>query len=210
MFIENIIGSKAKVKILRALSEVRTAYSLKNLIVETGLSLSITHKATEELAEEGILTKLKGTRKERLYKFNPESGFASALFELFKIEKTRQRGEVIFLKTWNVLENVLTKTKHKIDLMILFGSQVKGNATLRSDIDLLIIPKVKTDILLEEIKNIDKKINPLFLDLRTFEADIRNKTPFYTNLKKEGLVLFIRKNIKDNVREFFAERNEAW
>lgn len=206
MFIETVIGSKAKVKIVRVLAEVRTAYSLKSLVEETGLSLSITHKAAEELAEEGVLVKIKGNRKERLYKFNPESGFASALFELFKVEKTRQRGEVIFLKTWNVLETVLTSARNKIDLMILFGSQVKGNATLRSDIDLLIIPRSDRSGLLEQIKEIDPKINPLFLDLGTFKAEIKNRTPFYVSLKKEGLVLFVRKEVKKDLKEFFKER----
>ncbi len=209
MFLENVIGSKAKVKIVRVLAEVRTAYSLKSLVEETGLSLSITHKAAEELAEEGVLVKIKGTRKERLYKFNPESGFASALFELFKVEKTRQRGEVIFLKTWNVLETVLTSARNKIDLLILFGSQVKGNATLRSDIDLLIIPRSGKPNLLEQIKEIDQKMNPLFLDLGTFKAEIKNRTPFYTSLKKEGLVLFVRKEVKKELEEFFNEREEV-
>jgi len=205
MFIENIIGSKAKVKILRVLTELRTAFSLKDLVNETGLSLSIIHKAVEELVDEGILTKLKGIRKERLYKFNSEGNFASALFEIFKIEKTKQRGDVILLKTWNLLENLLTKIKDKIDLMILFGSQAKGNATLRSDIDLLIMHKDKDIGFLEVIKKIDKKINPMFLNIKTFKADIKNKPPFYDNLKKEGVILFIRKNIKEELKEFLEE-----
>jgi len=205
MFIENILGSKAKVKIVRVLSEVRTAYSLKALVAETGLSLSITHQAAEELAEDEVLTKIKGTRKERLYKFNAESGFASALFELFKTEKTRQRKEVVLLKTWNLLENILTKIKRKIDLMIVFGSQTRGDATLRSDIDVLIIPKNNSSYLLEKIKQTDKRINPLFIDLKTFKSYQKNKTPLYLNLKKEGVVLFIRKNIKDELKEFLEE-----
>lgn len=209
MFIENIIGSKAKVKLLRVLAEVRTAYSLKSLVEETGLSLSITHKAAEELAQERVLTKIKGNKKERLYKFNSEGNFAAPIFELFKTEKTRQRGEIIFLKTWNVLENVLTKTKSKIDLMILFGSQVKGNATLRSDIDLLIIHRGKDSNLLELIKKVDKKLSPMFIDLKTFKSYMNNKTPLYMSLKKEGLILFIRKDIKNDLKEFLDERNEA-
>lgn len=209
MFIENIFGSKAKVKILRVLAEVRTAYSLKSLVEETGLSLSITHKASEELVEEKVLTKLKGTRKERLYKFNSEGGFASTIFEIFKREKTKQRGEVIFLSTWNILENVLTKTKSRVDLMILFGSQVKGNATLRSDIDLFIVPRGNDSGLLEIIKRVDKKISPMFINLKTFKSYIREKTPLYASLKKEGVILFIRKNIKKDIKEFFEERNES-
>lgn len=204
MFMENIFGSKAKVKILRVLSEVRTAYSLKNLKEETGLSLSITHKAVEELADEGILTKLKGTGKERLYKFNAESGFAFAIFELFKTEKTKQRGDVILLRTWNILERVLTKIKGKINLIILFGSQVRGEATLKSDIDLLIIPKDNVDIT-EKIKKIDMKINPMFTTLETFKADMKNKTPLYNNLKKDSIILFIRTDTREELREFLEE-----
>lgn len=203
MFTENILGSKAKVKILRVLSEVRTAYSLKSLVEETGLSLSITHKAAEELAEEGVLTKIKGTRKERLYKFNAESGFASAIFELFKTEKTKQRRDVILLRTWNILENVLTKIKSRINLMILFGSQVRGEATLKSDIDILIIPKDKVDI--EKIKKIDKKINPMFTNIESFKADMKNKTPLCNSLKKDSIILFIRKGIKEELKDFLQE-----
>ena len=87
MFIENILGSRTIVKIQSVLTEVRTAYALKDLSKETGLSLSITHQAAEELAEERVLIRIKGTKKERLYKFNAESAFALALFEIFKIER---------------------------------------------------------------------------------------------------------------------------
>ena len=205
MFIEQVVGSKAKVKILRVLTEIRTAYSLKSLVAETGLSLSITHKAAEELVEEGVLTKIRGMRKERLYKFNAESGFAAALFELFKTEKTRQRKEIILLKTWSTVENVVTKIKGKIDLMILFGSQARGDATLRSDIDLLIIPAKKDSFILERIKRIDKKINPLLINLAEFKEDMKQKTPLYTNLKKDGVLVYIRKNIKDDLKEFLEE-----
>ena len=54
MFLENVVGSKAKVKILRVLSESRAAFSLQNLKNETELSIGIIHKALEELVEEGI------------------------------------------------------------------------------------------------------------------------------------------------------------
>ena len=57
MFIENLIGSKAKVKILRVLAESRTAYSLKDLVDATELSIGIIHKALGNLVEEGIVEK---------------------------------------------------------------------------------------------------------------------------------------------------------
>ena len=84
MFIESIIGSKAKVKILRVLAESRTAYSLKNLTDATELSIGIIHKALGDLVEEGIAIKIKGTRKERLFKFNTGSPFAASVFDIFR------------------------------------------------------------------------------------------------------------------------------
>jgi len=206
MFIENLIGSKAKVKLLRVLSEVRTAYALKSLEAETGLSLSIAHKAAEELSDEGILLKIKGKRKQKLYKFNTDSPFSAQIFDLFRIEKTRQRKEIVFLSIWSCLEQILAKVRDKIDLMVLFGSQSRGHATLNSDIDILIIPKkedVKEDILenIGEVK-VKNKINSMILDLKTFKSDIKNETPLYQNIKKDGIILFVGKSIKEDIKEF--------
>lgn len=205
MYLENIIGSKAKVKILRVLIEVRTAYTLKDLVKETGLSLSITHQAAEELAEEGIVIRLKGRKKERLYKFNAESSFATALFELFKNEKTRQRNDVILLKTWNVLEQMLTAIKKETNLIILFGSQARGEATVRSDIDLFIIPKGRSGGLTEKIKNISSTINPHFVTMDAFTEGLSKKMPLYVNLQKEGVFLFINRKVKDKIMAWWTQ-----
>ena len=203
MFIENVLGSKAKVKILRVLGEVRTAYSLKGLVKETGLSLSITHQAAEELAEEKVVTKIKGTGKERLYKFNAESGFAAAIFDLFKTEKTRQRKEVVLLKVWNVLEQLVTKIKGKVMLVLLYGSHARGDAALNSDIDVLIIPKKKVDAGL--VKSVEKNIHPLILEVSTFKEGIKNKSPLYQNLRKDSIILFKSKEAKSLLKEFIND-----
>ena len=207
MFIENLLGSKAKVKILRILSETRTAYSLKNLRDETELSLSITHKAAEELAEESILLKIKGTRKERLYRFNTDSPFASAVFELFKTEKTRQRKEIVLLHTWSILEDIVSKIKDRSNLVTLFGSQARGDATLRSDIDLLIIPKKSQDEILDSIRVIEvkNKVNPTLLSLAAFNEEIKNNTLFYNNIKKDSIILYINPKIKKDIARFLEE-----
>ena len=207
MFIENLLGSKAKVKILRILSETRTAYSLKNLRDETELSLSITHKAAEELAEESILLKIKGTRKERLYRFNTDSPFASAVFELFKTEKTRQRKEIVLLHTWSILEDIVSKIKDRSNLVTLFGSQARGDATLRSDIDLLIIPKKSQDEILDSIRVIEvkNKVNPTLLSLAAFNEEIKNNTLFYNNIKKDSIILYINPKIKKDIARFLED-----
>lgn len=207
MFIENLLGSKAKVKILRVLSETRTAYSLKNIVAETELSLSIVHKAAEELSEEGTLLRIKGTGKERLYKFNADSPFAAATFELFKVEKTRQRKEIIFMHTWSVLEDVVSKIKYKSNLIILFGSQARGDATLNSDIDLLIVPKNSQEEILDLIREIrtKNKINSALLGLAAFNEEIKNNTLFYRNIKKDSVILYMNTKIKKDIAKFLED-----
>jgi len=207
MFIENLLGSKAKVKILRVLSETRTAYSLKDLVAETELSLSIVHKATEELAEEGILLRIKGTGKERLYKFNVDSPFAAAIFELFKVEKTRQRKEIIFMHTWSVLEDVVSKIKDKSILIILFGSQARGDATLNSDIDLLIVPKNSQEEILDALRGVksSNKLNPTMISLKAFKEEINNNTLFYRNIKSDSIIFYIDSEIRKEVTKFLED-----
>lgn len=207
MFIENLLGSKAKVKILRVLSETRTAYSLKNIVAETELSLSIVHKAAEELAEEGILLRIKGTGKERLYKFNVDSPFAAAIFELFKVEKTRQRKEIIFIHTWSVLEDVVSKIKDKSNLIILFGSQARGDATLNSDIDLLIVPKNSQEEILDALHGVksSNKLNPTMISLKAFKEEINNNNLFYRNIKSDSIIFYIDSEIRKEITKFLED-----
>ena len=198
MFIENILGSRTKVKIIRVLSEIRTAYSLKALKQETGLSLGITHKAAEELAEEKIILKIKGTGKERLYKFNSHHELAEPLFNIFKTEKTTQRKEVIFLPTWNILENFVAKNKEKSGLILLFGSVARGDATIQSDIDILVIPKSNKD----KIEKSHKKISITLLTLTAFNEASDHNTLLYRNLKKDALILYIHPKLKKQFSHF--------
>lgn len=207
MFIENLLGSKAKVKILRVLSEARTAYNLKSLKAETELSLSIIHKAAEELAEERILLKIKGTGKERLYKFNADSPFASAVFELFKTEKTRQRKEVVLWHTWDILEDAVSKIKDKSNLIALFGSQARGDATLRSDIDLFVIPKGSKEEIFDALHKVKSKnkINPTAIGLEAFKSEISKNTLFYKNIKSDSIILHIDPEIKNEITKFLED-----
>ena len=72
----------------------------------------------------------------------------------------------------------------KSSLIILFGSQARGEATLRSDIDLLVIPKNSQDEILNVLNNVKSrnKINPTVISLEAFKSDIKNETLFYKNI----------------------------
>lgn len=207
MFLENLIGTKAKVKLLRVLSESRTAFTLQDLKKETELSIGIVHQSLQNLVEDGLVIKIKGSRKERLFKFQAESPFAHQVFELFRIEKTIQRKESVLLHTWNVLENLTAKLKEKSDLIILFGSQARGQATLRSDIDVLIIPKNSNGEILKIIETIKSrnKINPTIFSLSAFQKERGNNTLFYRNLKYDSLILHLDKAVKKEIEPFLRD-----
>ena len=207
MFIENLLGSKVKVKLLRVLSETRTAFTLQDLKNETELSLGIIHKSIKDLVEEGILIKIKGSRKERLFKFNTEDPFAHNIFELFEIEKTLQRKEVVLLHTWNVLDSAVAKIKEKSSLILLFGSQSRGDATLRSDIDILVVPKNSQEEILDALRKVKSKnkINPTVISLESFKSEIKNDTLFYKNIKRDSLILHIDREIEKEISKFFED-----
>jgi len=207
MFIENILGTKVKVKILRVLSESRTAFSMQNIKNETELSLGIIHKALKDLGEEKIILKIKGSRKERLFKFNAENPFAHTIFELFRIEKTVQRKEIVFLHSWNILESAVAKIKQKSKLIILFGSQARGDATLRSDIDLFVISKKSSQEILDALRDMNSrnKINPAVLSLDSFKSEIKNNTLFYKNIKSDSILLYVDDESKEEIAQFLED-----
>lgn len=207
MFIENLIGSKAKVKILRVLAESRVAYSLKDLMGATELSIGIIHKALRDLAGEGIVIKIKGTRKERVFKFNTDSPFAASIFDIFRIEKTKCRKEAVLQHTWTVLESAISKLRGKVHLIALFGSQARGNATFKSDIDLLVIYKGNQSEIFDIVHEVKSKskIQPVALSLEEFQSDIKNDTLFYKNIKSDSIILYSDPEIKKEIAKFLEE-----
>ncbi len=207
MFLETILGSKAKVKLLRVLVEIRTAFTLQELRRETELSIGIIHLSLCDLVEEGIVQKIKGTKKERLFKFNTNHPLAHHLFEQFKIEKTIQRKEVVLLHTWNVLENAVAKLKEKSFLILLFGSQARGNATVRSDIDILIVPRNSSSEITAALQGVKSKntINPSILSIATFREEMKKNTLFFKNIKSDAIILYVNPKTPSELHQFMID-----
>jgi len=208
MFIEQILASKSKIKILRILTEVRRAYNLDALHKESGLSTGILSTTLNELVATGILTKMKGKRKERLFTINTSCPYAPTILQIFAAEKLRERKNVVMLNIWNTLEHSLQKIKNKIELMVLFGSHARGESTVESDIDLFIVPKAGIQInkLKDKLHKIDKRLSPLVMSKEAFFSNIKEQTPLYLNIKKEGIIIFINDVLKNSKEsEHFLE-----
>ncbi len=86
--------------------------------------------------------------------------------------------------------------KNNLKQVILFGSEARGNATLESDIDILIVLKQNFNYY-HEVKKISNFISKLCLKYNrlisccftTYEQFKNDESAFYRNIKKEGIRL---------------------
>src|SRR3989338_1940367 len=85
MFIETVIGSPPKVKVLRVLAGTQIAYSLYEIKKLTGLSIGVVHKVVTLLLNEGLITKKKGKGKQGFYQINANN--SKEIISLFEKEK---------------------------------------------------------------------------------------------------------------------------
>ncbi len=195
MFIETIIGSPAKAKVLRVLLENKIAYSMLDVQKLSGLSIGAIHKVITLLKDEGITIGKKGKGKQRFYQINPENRYIGKLSAIFDEEKIDRRSIPVHI--WNMLEILCSELKAKlkgVKSITLFGSLAKGEFRISSDIDLLIITK---DSFKDETKarglcrskKIKNKVNPIFMMELEFEKHKAKKSDFFESIMKEGMRL---------------------
>lgn len=195
MFIETIIGSPVKVKILRLLLETKIAYSMEDTRKMTGLSIGVIHKTLHSLAKENLAILKKGEGKKRFYQANLDNKYAAKLAAVFEDEKNERRGIPVHI--WNRLESLcsdlITKIKGIKDI-ILFGSLARGELRINSDIDLFILTesdfkdetKARAICKKADLKN---KINPIFVTEKEWVLHKSKKSEFYESILKEGIRL---------------------
>src|SRR3989338_2600041 len=140
MFIETVIGSQAKVKILRLLLETKIAYSMGDIRKMTGLSIGVIHKTLHSLVKECMIAVKKGEGKKRFYQANIDNKYAIKLSAVFEDEKNERRNIPIYI--WNRLEAICSELLTKVNgikEILLFGSLARGELRINSDIDLFIL-----------------------------------------------------------------------
>ncbi len=132
-YLETLLGSKAKIKILRVLGRYETKkFTSRELAMRALLSHTAVLKALPELQEMNVVFVEKhGTS--HLVTINKESYCYGFLKSLFEAEKGTIEG----------LKKRITKAFPEADAIILFGSIADKKEEINSDIDILIITKNK-------------------------------------------------------------------
>jgi len=197
MFLEEIFSTRMHIKVLRALAEKNTAYSLEELMLETTGSRGAVHKVIADFKRLEIVKIVKGKGKREFYKLNSDSMFYQTIMDIFQKEKLHRKS--IPLNIWNKLErfsNESSKKMKNIKSIYLFGSVARGDYTPHSDIDILILfnsIEERERILIKRIFNKYFKEGSLIVEkVSGWENQKKEKTRLSQEIEKEGIELWKR------------------
>lgn len=185
--LEDILGSKTKVTILRLLcAHPGREFTLRELSLEVGRSLGSVHPATQQLLDTRIvLTRRVG--RSRTVRINPAHPLYDALEALF-----RQEGSALV----RVAQAFADAAAHPgVEAVVLFGSVARGQPSVRSDIDVLVavddlrradaVRKVATSLL----DRFDANVSPLVLTSAEITRRLADFDPLLVTIAAEGKLL---------------------
>ena len=131
-YLEKLLGSKAKIKILRALRRHKgKEFTVRELAGYIKISHTGVHKALDDLYDMNAVT-LKSIGKSHSVSLNPESHLTDLLEYLYKFEDETPK------ELQRLIKNSLCG-QTGIDSAAIFGSVAREEEEPRSDIDLLIL-----------------------------------------------------------------------
>lgn len=186
--LENMLGTKSKIRIMRELSgNPDRDFSVEGLARATGMSYGTIHPAIKELADcRGVLTRRPGASM--VYRINRSHILFQELVRLLEKEKTSFR---------DIASEFAERIEKKgIENIILFGSVARGNITDVGDIDILIIYSgmYLTDkahgLESEILDKYDIVISPLYLSKKEVQSKIDDFDNFILNVIDEGKILY--------------------
>lgn len=192
--LEEVLGTKAKIRILRVLSrEPARRYSGNALAREIDMSPNTVHRALDDLAAAGVVDILErpGSHDVQLSERTPLSGPLHALFE----EEDRLGERIV-----EALRDRLIEAPDAGEgsggpiTVVLFGSLAEGTAGATSDVDLLIVAPSYERAADVALAARDAVRDILQLPVRTVSftpADLRRDwdQPFVRSARKEGLLV---------------------
>lgn len=141
--LQDALGSRAKVALLRALSKSRQGYSARAACRQAGVSISSGLRALDELASLGLALMDTGGGQEYRYRLNRDHLLAAPLERLFDVESS-------------VLAALIDCLAEEIGASgatgLLYGSVARGEDGPGSDLDVLLVGEPsETDVALSAL-----------------------------------------------------------
>jgi len=176
--IEKLFSSKARVEILKLfLMNPQNSYYQRQIETLTRQPIRGVQREVAKLERIGLVERsVQGNRT--YYRANRNCSIFEPLKE-------------IILKSTGIAE-VLQKNfkkQHKIVIAFIYGSYAKGEETLSSDIDLMVVGDITSKeisgILSKPKKDLGREINYAVFSVREFRKRIKNKDHFLNSILKD-------------------------
>ena len=194
--LDAVIGSAAKVRILRALLPLTSYVSGNEARMLAGVrSKSGMRAALDDLTDLGVLERDQ-TRRIQLFRINRSHDLVKPLTVLFEAES----GRIARLR--KALQETLDEgavREHTLSI-IMFGSNARGDARPASDLDLLVVtqaePQVERvlQVLLDAIPEVRRRfglrLSPYVLEKGRVRERYRDGDPLMQNVHSEGRTLY--------------------
>ncbi|MDO9538017.1 MAG: nucleotidyltransferase domain-containing protein [Thermoplasmata archaeon] len=186
--LERIFGSKAKVKILRALaSNPDYDIALEDVARNSGLALGTVHPAIKDLAAARIVLTRRAGRS-TLYKINVNHLLYAQIVSLFTRELNAHR---------ELAEEFATRVdKTGIESIILFGSVARGEYAKVGDVDILFVtengslPTGTGKLAGEFLDRHDTIISPMPISSRELKNRLAKFDGFALRVAEEGILMY--------------------
>lgn len=192
--LDEMLGNKTKVRLLRAFfTYPEKGFTESELERIAGIPQASVHRNVKSLMDNGLLDR-KRIGKANLHSLNKEH----ILYQLMQTNFEAERNVLVDLK--KLIEESV-KSQPQIELVVLFGSIVKGMERADSDVDIFIVckgEKSKLDDKLTDLRNIsqNKFGNPVSLMIKHKEELQDLKTRSIFNEIKNGEIIFKREGFE--------------
>lgn len=192
--LNKMLGSPAKVAVLRALSLVNSPMTGRAVERAARVAHAACLRALDELSLAGVVTS-KQYGREKLYELNRKSVLvAEGLMPLFKSERLRREMLFAEIKRW------LKKTGPRVIHASVYGSIARDEDRLESDLDLLLVVggDREKENLLERWLEIESSINdkfsvrvsPYILTFKEFNRRYKLGDKLIESVIRDGFTIF--------------------
>ena len=196
MILDRIFATRGRISVLRILSTSKAKLSISDLARATGLTKAGVSKIIDDLVSTGLLiSERKGNML--LLSLNEKNEIGNIIGDVFEWES-----EIENNASAGVYSAILDEYSSKnVVSIILFGSRSRGNESLESDFDVLVICK---DV---KAKAESKIINGFLVNIFKISKNdlikkIKERDPFIMNVIRDA-------KVKKGKKEFYGIIKEA-
>jgi len=188
--LNDVLGSKIKLNLLRVLSRTRSDHTGRELARLIGYSHNATRSALEDLERSGLVIQRQAGRA-NLYSIDQDNIiYTDILISAFRIEDELMD---------RVAETVAKQSGKELSSLILFGSVARSDEDPGSDIDMVLVFKDGTDLqekedsvhdaAVEIVRRFGNQLSPIIVTESEFEKKKRSKTGQWREIAQTGVLI---------------------